>query len=126
MKKKTAYTFLITGLLTIRTLTGWGSELSSLPYFVVSKQFASAPVYCLSDTVPSKKTDQDKDKKKDGEIQDPATVPANNAPATVKEEIKVIKEVPKSKKKIKPTKIDVIPPPQNIIKPKIIIKKIKI
>ncbi len=127
MKKRTVYIqFLITGLLTIRTLTGWGSELKPLPYSALSKQSVPELVYCINDTVPSKKTEQDKNKKTDAGIQDPVKVPENNVTATVEEKIKVIKEVPKSKKKIKPVKIDGIPPPKNIIKPKIVIKKIKV
>lgn len=127
MKKRTVYIqFLITGLFTIRTLTGWGSELKPLPYPALSKQSVPTLAYCLTDTVPPKKTEQDKDKKNDAAVQDPVKVPENNVTATVKEEIKVIKEVPKSKKKIKPVKIDGIPPPKTIIKPKIIIKKIKV
>jgi len=127
MKKRTVYIqFLITGLLTIRTLTGWGSELKPLPYSALSKQSVPELVYCINDTVPSKKTEQDKNKKTDARVQDPVKVPENNVTATVEEKIKVIKEVPKSKKKIKPVKIDGIPPPKNIIKPKIVIKKIKV
>lgn len=127
MKKRTVYIqFLITGLLTIRTLTGWGSELKSLPYPSLSKQSIPALEYCINDTVPPKKTEQDKNKKNDDAVQDPVKVPENNVTATVQEEVKVIKEVPKSKKKINPVKIDGIPPPKNIIKPKIIIKKIKV
>lgn len=127
MKKRTVYIqFLITGLLTIRTLTGWGSELKPLPYSALSKQSVPELLYCINDTVPSKKTEQDKNKKTDAGVQDPVKVPENNVTATVEEKIKVIKEVPKSKKKIKPVKIDGIPPPKNIIKPKIVIKKIKV
>jgi hypothetical protein len=127
MKKRTVYIqFLITGFLTIRTLTGWGSELKPPPYPILLKQSVPALVYCINDTVPPKKTEQDKNKKNDATVQDPAKVPENNVTATVPKEIKVIKEVPKSKKKIKPVKIDGLPPPKNIIKPKIVIKKIKI
>lgn len=127
MKKRTAYThFLITGLLVFRTLTGWSSEHSSLPYPVISKKFVPALALCVSDTVPPKKVDQDKNKKTDAVKQDPVPAAENNITNTVKEEIKTIKEVPKSKKKIKPVKIDGIPPPQKIIKPTIIIRKIKV
>ena len=129
MRKKIASTFLITTFFTIRTLAGWGSEPTSLSRPVISKQFGlSSGEYCLTDTVPPKKTEQQiRDIKDESLIQkSSAKGPVNNATVTVQEEIKTIREVPKSKKKIKPVKIDVVPLPQNIIKPKIIIKKIKI
>ncbi|MFT3750477.1 MAG: hypothetical protein QM768_19345 [Agriterribacter sp.] len=128
MKKKIIYTsFLITAFLMICTLSGWGNEKKSLPYPDFSSRLVPITVYCTADTVPPKKVDQDKEKK-DGAIkQEHAEVTENNVVVTVKpEELKTIKEVPRSKKKIKPVKIDGVPPPKNIIKPKIIVKKIKI
>jgi hypothetical protein len=126
MEKRTAYiSFLITSLLVIRTLTGWGSETKPLPHLFITKQYVPALLNCLADTVPPQKAEPDKDKKPNAAPQqDPVAAPANNVPTTAKEEVKAIKEVPKSKKKITPVKIDAVPPPQTIIKPKIIIRKL--
>lgn len=126
MKKRTTHiSFLITSLLVFLTATGWGNECKPLPYPVIAKKTVSILLCSVTDTVPPQKTEQDKAKKPEIVPQQrPVTASANTVTNTTKEEVKAIKEVPKSKKKITPVKIDVAPPPQTIIKPKIIIRKL--
>lgn len=124
MKEKSRYTYLLlTVLFAIRSLSGLGNEHRSLPD-PSKNRLMVASFLVAGDTIPPQKTNQQKEKPKES-ANEPGGV-SSETKANNPEKILEIKEVPKSRKQVKPVKIDVGPLPVKKIKPKIVIKKIKV
>ncbi|MFT3701342.1 MAG: hypothetical protein QM802_03190 [Agriterribacter sp.] len=103
-----------------------GSEQKSLPYAALSKDFVQCSVKAIPDTLPPAKEEPRKEQKDEVPTLTNPTQKAPDEKVLKTDDISQIKEVPKSRKKVKPVKIEGSPAPTTIIKPKIVIKKIKI
>lgn len=109
MVPKTLYRiFILSCLFTIRSLQGWGSDSPSLPHLTLNAQRV------FTDTLPPAKPAEVK----------PAPPSTKNP---VDEVVKpIIKQIPKSKKQVKPVAIPGKLPvnTQKIVKPKVIIRRV--
>ncbi len=112
MRRAVSYGLSLIGTMLVLCVDSWGSE--PLPQLSASSQIHFAP-HMILDTVPVK----------------PATPVQGEAPTEEVTETAVrpvVKEVPKSRKKLKPAAVvpAVNVPPAKIVKPKIVIRKINV